>query len=724
MACSEPSRRRRVAWPNNMHHLLAARDGRRSGSTMETVGAGRDASVARLQALLDVAGSITTCRDPEELFRSLTVHLQRVVGVDAQGLVLLHPESGVTNARLILETSGTGFTTLPESPIDGTHFGWVIDTQQPLIVPDTAAETRWRQAMAELHERRIVSFCVLPLTTACRRVGALGFGSHEPVEYTAADVAFLGEVAKLVAMAVDNTLNFDAAQATQRQLSTERDNLRLLLDVTNAIASKLELAELVDAISSSLERAIPHEFTALALYEKDSGDLVVHAVADKSGTGRRYVGKRFTGSAADGAFSPRRTLVFGEGDVTGRFADTAAAMREARIASVCAVPLVVGDRELGTLTVGSRELDAFPPASVTMIEGIGRQVACAVANALAFREIAELTERLAEERLYLESEIRAEHAFEEIVGESPLLRETLHQVETVAPTDATVLILGETGTGKELIARAIHDRSGRRERTFVKVNCAAIPSGLLESELFGHERGAFTGAVAQKIGRFEVAQGGTLFLDEVGEIPLELQPKLLRVLQEQEFERVGGTRTIKLDVRVVAATNRDLTRMVEERRFRDDLYYRLNVFPIHVSPLRERSEDIPALVRFFLQRLARPMNRQVEVIRSETLEALRRYTWPGNVRELANLVERTMILSKGRTLEVPLAELKRRPARADHRDDVRTLEAVERMHILRVLDETNWTLGGPRGAATRLGMKRTTLQSMIKRLGITRPRAA
>jgi formate hydrogenlyase transcriptional activator len=326
--------------------------------------------------------------------------------------------------------------------------------------------------------------------------------------------------------------------------------------------------------------------------------------------------------------------------------------------------------------------------------------------------------------LYLESEIRAEHPVEGIIGESPLLREVLQQVQTVAPTDATVLILGETGTGKELVARAIHDRSGRSERTFVKVNCAAIPWELLESELFGHERGAFTGAIAQKIGRFEVADGGTLFLDEVGEIPLELQPKLLRVLQEQEFERVGGTRTIKVDLRLVAATNRDLARMTDERHFRDDLYYRLNVFPIHVPPLRERSEDIPALVRFFVQRFARPMNRHVEVIRSETLEALRSYRWPGNVRELANLVERAMILSKGRTLEVPLAELTRCPARANHRDAARTLEAVERMHILSILEDTGWRLGGPRGAATRLGMKRTTLQSMIKRLGITRPRAA
>ena len=367
---------------------------------------------------------------------------------------------------------------------------------------------------------------------------------------------------------------------------------------------------------------------------------------------------------------------------------------------------------------------AYTAADVAFLRKVATLVAVAVDNALAFREFTQQTERLAEERLYLESEIRAEHPFEEIVGESRALRDALHHVETVAPTDAPVLVLGETGTGKELIARAIHDRSGRRERTFVKINCAAVPSGLLESELFGHEQGAFTGAVAQKTGRFEVAHGGTLFLDEVGEIPLELQPKLLRMLQEQEFERVGGTRTIKVDVRLVAATNRDLARLVEEQRFRPDLYHRLNAFPIHVPPLRERPEDIPALVRFLVQRLARPMNRRVEVIPSETLEALRQYAWPGNVRELANLIERAMILSKGRTLEVPLAELKRRRPRADHEDGASTLEAVERMYILRVLGETNWMLGGPRGAAARLGMKRTTLQSLMRRLGITRPRAA
>jgi formate hydrogenlyase transcriptional activator len=327
-----------------------------------------------------------------------------------------------------------------------------------------------------------------------------------------------------------------------------------------------------------------------------------------------------------------------------------------------------------------------------------------------------------DEVLRSESTSVGDHACRDIVGSSAALRDTLRQVEVVAPTDAMVLILGETGTGKELLARAIHDRSERRKRTFMKINCAAIPSGLLESELFGHERGAFTNAVARKIGRFELANGGTLFLDEVGELPLELQPKLLRVLQELEFERLGGTRTIKVDVRVVAATNRDLAQMVCERRFRDDLYYRVNVFPIQVPPLRKRLEDIDALVHYFVGRFAVRMKRYIERIPAAAMEAMRRYSWPGNVRELENLIERAIILSRGPTLEVPLGDLARRPSDCAGDDGTESLDQLTRMHVVRILNETNWMVGGRRGAAVRLGMHRTTLQSMMKRLGLARPR--
>jgi formate hydrogenlyase transcriptional activator len=326
-----------------------------------------------------------------------------------------------------------------------------------------------------------------------------------------------------------------------------------------------------------------------------------------------------------------------------------------------------------------------------------------------------------DEVLRLESKSVGEHSFTDIVGRSPTLRDALRQVEVVAPTDSTVLILGETGTGKELVARAIHDRSGRRQRPIVKINCAAIPTALLESELFGHERGAFTDAIAQKIGRFELANGGTLFLDEVGELPLQLQPKLLRVLQEREFERLGGTRTIKVDVRLVVATNRDLGQMVRERRFRDDLYYRLNVFPINVPPLRERPEDIEALVRHFVGRFAPRMKRRIERIPQETIEAMRRYSWPGNVRELENLIERAIILSPGQTLDVPLGDVERRPSNGGFDDGTASLDRMTRMHIVRVLNEANWMVGGRHGAAVRLGMHRTTLQSLMKRLGLSRP---
>ncbi len=355
-----------------------------------------------------------------------------------------------------------------------------------------------------------------------------------------------------------------------------------------------------------------------------------------------------------------------------------------------------------------------------MLSEVAKQIALAVANSLAYQEIAALKDRLAKEKLYLEEEIQTGYNFEEIVGDSQALKRVLKQVRTVAATDSTVLILGETGSGKELVARALHNLSDRRERTFVKLNCAAIPTGLLESELFGHEKGAFTGAIATKIGRFELADRGTLFLDEVGEIPLELQVKLLRVLQEQEFERLGSTRTIRVNVRVISATNRNLAQLVENREFRSDLYYRLNVFPITMPPLRERAEDIPALVRHFAQKFALRMKKRIETIPAEAMKVLQQYAWPGNVRELENFIERAVILTQGPDLSVPITELKRTQNHTNQ-SAATTLEEAEREHILKALHDTGWVIGGSSGAAARLGMKRTTLQSKMQKLGISRP---
>ena len=378
-------------------------------------------------------------------------------------------------------------------------------------------------------------------------------------------------------------------------------------------------------------------------------------------------------------------------------------------------------RTLGALAAARRENASFSTEETELLGQIAGLVAIALDNALAYQQIAELNKRLSQEKLYLEDEIRTELHFEQIVGRSEALRRVLKEIETVAATDATVLIEGETGSGKELVARAIHDLGARGGKTFVKLNCAAIPTGLLESELFGHKRGAFTGAIADRVGRFELANGGTVFLDEIGEIPLELQPKLLRVLQEREFERIGSSHTLRTDARLIAATNRDLSAMVEERAFRADLFYRLNVFPMRVPPLRERREDIPLLVRHFVQQLGRRMNRKVESIPSETMDALAGYDWPGNIRELQNLIERALILTTGPVLRVPIDLLKKRSAVPEPSPKARTLEAADRAHILEALEESRWVLGGPDGAAARLGLKRSTLQFRMKKLGIAKP---
>jgi formate hydrogenlyase transcriptional activator len=677
---------------------------------------------AQHQALLEVAEAIAQHRDLGELFHELAARLHGVVEFDYLNLTLHDAARNVMRLHILETEEPRKIRPGAEFPIGETPSGWVWETQQPFILDDTEEETRFPVLLQILRENGVRSACSVPLTTAQRRLGVLSFGRGTPHHYGEVEIAFIQQVARQVAVAVDNALNLERAQAYQRQLAQERDRLRVLLEVNNAIVSKLDLRALLNAISASLRRVIHHEYTSLALYEEDKNKMRVLALDFPQGKGliHEEMLVPLEGSIAGSAFRNRRPVVLDHTAMEAFDSPTSRLMRDEGVRSVVSMPLITHDRALGTLSLASLRDAAFEQGDVDLLVQVAGQVAIAVENALAFQEIGELKNKLAQEKLYLEDEIRSEMNFEEIVGESPLLRAVLKQVETVAPTDSAVLIQGETGTGKELIARAIHNLSPRRDHTFVKVNCAAIPAGLLESELFGHERGAFTGAIAQRTGRFELAHRGTIFLDEVGDIPLELQPKLLRVLQEQEFERLGSVRSIRVDVRLVAATNRDLDEMVAARTFRSDLYYRLRVFPLTMPALRERQDDIPTLVRYFVQKYARRMNRAVETIPSETLDLLVRYSWPGNIRELENLIERAVIVSPGPVLRVPLSELKLPTEPAP--GELLTLEAAEREHILKALEATNWVLAGPRGAATKLGMKRTTLQSRMQKLGVARHR--
>jgi formate hydrogenlyase transcriptional activator len=533
------------------------------------------------------------------------------------------------------------------------------------------------------------------------------------------------ELKVIVAQAVQQYDTLVEWQRHLQDLTQERDQLRLMLEINDALVLHLELRDLFAAIAESLRRTLRHDYTSLALHDAASDTLRLHVLDFATGRGLIKEGLQIPMAEAPAAraLRERKAVIFNYQEL-GRFGSPFVPLLLAEgVKSLCCVPLLTPVRALGTLNIGSRLDEGFTAQDAERLSQIAHPIAGAVANALAYQEIADLKDKLAEEKLYLEEEIRSDHNFEEIIGESPELQRVLHEVGIVAPTDSAVLIQGETGTGKELIARAIHDRSGRRERTFVKLNCAAIPTGLLESDLFGHEKGAFTGAIAQKIGRFELAHRGTLFLDEIGDVPLELQPKLLRVLQEQEFERLGSTRTQKVDVRLVAATNRDLTQMVADKQFRSDLYYRLNVFPIAVPPLRDRSGDIPLLVRYFTQTCGRRMGKRIENISSEDMVALCRYPWPGNVRELENFIERAVILSRGAALRLPLGELKTaaEPTAPLLQSATTTLEDAERQHILQTLRECKWVIGGPSGAAVRLGMNRTTLNSRLRKLGISRP---
>jgi len=693
----------------------------------------------QLEALLEVSEAIAQERDLPALFHDLAARLHAVIEFDFLTLVLHDPLRNVMRLH-VLETRIPGEKHVgTETPVEGHPSGWVWQTQQPFVVSDIEEETRFPEFLQRLREYNVRSLAIIPLTTAQRRLGAMGFGRIVPQRITGTELQFMQRVASQVAVAADNALNFETSQAYQAQLARERDRLQVLLEVNNVLVTSRELPELFPGIVSTLKRVIHHDYTSLALLDSATGLLKIHALdfPGHQSLFKQEITITRDVSPAGQAISTGQTFLAGGSELDRYNSEFLRILRSEGIQKVCCVPLITHGRTFGSLNLASRRMDAFHPQDVELLQQVAAQVAIAVENALAFKEIEALKNKLAVEKLYLEEEIRSEFNFEEIIGESPALKRALAQVELAAPAGTTVLLLGETGTGKELFARAIHNLSPRRDRTFVKVNCAAIPAGLLESELFGHERGAFTGAMNQKIGRFELADRGTLFLDEVGDIPLELQPKLLRVLQEQEFERLGSNRTQRVDVRLVAATNADLSRLVAERAFRSDLYYRLNVFPIQIPALRERAEDIPLLVRYFVQKFSRLQNKGVEYIPADAMDALVHYSWPGNVRELENLVERAVLLSPGKELRVPLAELKSSTLAASAAEpsssftsfasltsstsSISTLEEAERQHILRALKQTQWRVAGPKGAAGLLGMKRTTLQARMRKLGIRRP---
>ncbi len=511
------------------------------------------------------------------------------------------------------------------------------------------------------------------------------------------------------------------AKVTRDFTDRKRAEESVMLQLSGALLANLDVTRLLSAISASIHEVVPHDAATLALYDPAMGDLQVQFLAGEDKQTRRgELRLPLENSPAGTAFRTREPVVLDNLPDPSFAPETVRHVTELGMQSGCWVPLIHRGDAVGVLAVASRLEASFARNDAEMLLQIAGQVAMAVNNALAFRQIAELRDRLRQENQYLESEINLENRYEDIVGDSKGLRQVLKEIETVAPTNATVLIQGESGTGKELLARAIHRLSPRSDHTFVKLNCAAIPAGLLESELFGHEKGAFTGALARKLGRVELANEGTLFLDEIGELPLDLQPKLLRALQEREIERLGGNRAIPVNMRLIAATNRDLSKMIQEKTFRSDLYYRLKVFPVSAPPLRERASDIPILVRHFVASHSRRMGKTIESIPDETMQALVKWRWPGNIRELENFLERAVILTRGPVLYVPLAELQMEERAEAAAAESPTLHAAEREHILRVLHEAGGQIGGDDGAAARLGLKRTTLNSKLKKLGIER----
>jgi formate hydrogenlyase transcriptional activator len=681
---------------------------------METTSA-IDDHVASLSRVIDALGRHS---QPADFLRELATCISSSVPFDSLSVAVLDGDTDTATVHTVV--------------LDGPSATPSSVTTESMAVPGSMATTPPNQLEPDAYDpivealraRGARSVCVLPLLTALGPVGAMVLARSRTAggaEWDASDSPFLQRVANLVATAVDNLRHQQEAIARERQLEAERDHWRTLLEVSNAVVTKRDLAALRAAIAPNVRRIVPHDHTNLYLVDAYAhlGAFVIDPAAlpwpEHLHTQIRLDAEPYTSRVAP--FGRAVDIDVVNADSTGWEAVHAHVVASG-VKRICNAPLATPRRVLGILSLGRLTSAPFTRGEMDRVSQVAAQIAIALENALAFDEIAALKERLARENVYLQEEIRGSQRFEEIVGQSRALQRVLNEISTVAATDTTVLLLGETGTGKELIARALHAASHRSRRPLVIVNCTTSPAGLLESEWFGHEKGAFTGAISQKVGRFELAHQGTLLLDEIADVPLDLQSKLLRVLQEHEIERLGSTRTLRVDFRLIAATNRDLEEMVGKREFRSDLYYRLNVFPVRIPPLRERPEDIPLLVRYFVQQFAKRLRRPIETVSRETMDLLCRWPWPGNVRELQNVIERAVILSRGPVLTVPRAEIE---TTAPARSIAVTLQDAEREHILRALADTNWVVGGPRGAAARLGLKRTSLVSTMRRLHIGRP---
>jgi formate hydrogenlyase transcriptional activator len=598
----------------------------------------------------------------------------------------------------------------------------VLDEQKPVFLPDLSQVMLEHPDLAPFAAEVIGrSTYLFPVSTAQKRYGILSTPKLQGHQFLPEDVELLRSLASHVAVALECALARDSAEHYQRQVVKERDRLRLLLEINNYVVSKLDINELFRSASTSIRSYFRNDFSGFWLMDKESNDLACAVLDFPSSTGSGLTSierSELRGPDQEKLRTHAPELLSSE-EIEKLPPRIAEMLKAESIVSMAIAPLTTANGPLGMITMGSRRPNNFGQADLDLLSQISNQIALAVDNALAYGRLNASAARLEEERLYLESEIESEYNFEDIVGKSAAIRKVLDQVAIVAPTSSTVLLHGETGTGKELVARAIHNLSPRRQRTFVRLNCAAIPSGLVESELFGHEKGAFTGALMQKRGRFELADHGTLFLDEIGDITMDLQPKLLRALQEQEFERLGSTKTIKVDVRLIAATHRDLEGMIRNNQFREDLFYRLRVFPIEIPPLRERREDIQLLVHFFVSRLSRRMQKRIRSVPKAAMEALVNADWPGNIRELENFIERCVILTPGDELNVPRTELRRSSPRSIV-PAVSTFEQAERQAILDALRNASGKIAGKGGAAERLGLKRTTLQNKMRRLSIGR----